>query len=74
VSACRHGIKVRGRAVACHGAQVILHGGQHLVYSGGPPGGGQWGVVGTLPFGPTPAQSISIGQLKAKYATPGKQP
>ena len=60
--------------MACHGAQVILYSGQDLLYSGGPLGGGQWGVAGTLPFGPTPAQDISFGQLKAKYATLGKQP
>jgi len=34
----------------------------------GPAGPSQWVSLGTVPGGSTPAQGISFGQLKAKYA------
>jgi hypothetical protein len=55
------------KAVACGGGAVVLEDGSVYVY-----GGHGWEQQGgLLPIsGPTAAQSISIGQLKAKYATP----
>jgi hypothetical protein len=61
----RIAVPVPGRAVACQFQTVLLDSGQLLEYSEG----AGWTLLGTLPFGSaTPAQSISIGQLKAKYA------
>ena len=36
------------------------------------PGQTSWRSLGMVPGGPTPAQGMSIGQLKAKYATPAQ--
>jgi hypothetical protein len=58
-------VPVPGRAVACLFETVLLDDGQLQVYNEA----GGWTLLGTLPFGgATPAQSISVGQLKAKYA------
>jgi hypothetical protein len=60
-------VPVPGRTVACLYETVLLDSGQVWVYSEGD----GWTLNGTLPFGSaTPAQSMSVGQLKAKYATP----
>ena len=64
----RISVPVPGKAVACgDNGRVILDTGQQLVYDAY--GAGAWRTDGAFPFSnPTPAQSISIGQLKARYA------
>jgi hypothetical protein len=58
-------VPVPGRAVACLFETVLLDNGQLRRYTEGE----GWTLYGTLPFDlATPAQGISIGQLKAKYA------
>jgi hypothetical protein len=54
------------RAVACGALTVLLEDGTVWTMHGT----GAWHQGASLPFSsfPTPAQSISIGQLKAKYA------
>jgi hypothetical protein len=57
-------VPVPGKAVACLFEWVLIEDGRFFNYYDG-----VWSLAGTLPFGgATPAQSISIGQLKAKYA------
>ena len=59
--------------VACGWGTVVLEDGDiyRCQMSGAGMPIGSWTFAGHFPAsGPTPAQSISIGQLKAKYATP----
>jgi len=58
-------VPVPGRTVACLFETVLLDNGQVWTYTESE----AWTLRGALPFGSaTPAQPISIGQLKAKYA------
>jgi hypothetical protein len=58
------------RVMACGAYHVILEDGSLYVWDGVGGGSGSWRLEQQFPTGATPAQSISIGQLKAKYATP----